>query len=370
VLVLLDGLQAGNRSGTGRYTTELARRLPHVAGDLDLRILWPDTQPCPDIGPASEGVFMRCAAGTPARRLYTEHIGIRALQRELRADLVHFPASVAGLLAARGSIVTVHDVSFLRHAEWFRPGRAAYYRLAVRRSVGLASRVIADSEATARDLMELAGVSRDRIDVVPLGVDAAYRPADLAECDRVRARYALPARFFLYVGTIEPRKNLARLVDAWSRIAESCDADLVLAGREGWRMAALREAMARSPRRNRIHLPGFVRHEDLPGMLGAAQIFVWPSLYEGFGLPPLEAMACGVPVITSNTSSLPEVVADAAITVDPYDVEALAQAMAQLAQDRAMRDTLRQRGLQRAALFSWCRTAELTVDAYRKACPV
>lgn len=362
--VLIDGLQAGNRSGTGVYTERLVEWLPRVAADIRLAVLWPQGLPLPPFPDRAPEVISRPGG---LKRLYADQWGVRAERRRLNAGLVHYPASVGNVLGLDGMVVTVHDLAVLVRPEWFKAGRAAYYRLAISRSARLAKRVIADSEATARDLRERLRVPAERIDVVPLGVDESLAPAPGPEQARVRAQYALPERYFLYLGTLEPRKNVARLVRAWSRVAEECDADLVLAGRYGWKVEPILREVLASPQTARIRLPGFIARDDMDAVMSGAQAFLWPSLYEGFGLPPLEAMACGVPVLTSNTSSLPEAVGDAAITVDPEDEDAIADAVRRLAQDDALRARLREAGLQRAAQFTWRRTAELTAESYRRA---
>jgi len=362
--ILLNGLQAGNRSGTGRYVTELARRLPGLSAETDVTVLWPRHVPPP------AGIEAACVLAdgrATFRRLWHDQLGLRRLRRRLGAAVVHFPANIGPLLAMDGAVLTIHDLSFLRERSWYRSNRAAYYAHAVRRSARLAARVIADSHATASDVADLLGVPQDRIDVIPLGVGEAFHPAAAEQQAGVRERYGLPERFFLFVGTLEPRKNLVRLIDAYSRAAPSCGEDLVIAGRDGWKVAPIRAAAAASAHAQRIHFPGFVADEDLPALLSAARAFVWPSLYEGFGLPPLEAMACGTPVVTSNTSSLPEVVGDAALQVDPDDVDTLADALLTAATDAAPRDDLIEKGRRRAAQFTWERTAQLTLDTYRAA---
>ena len=362
--VLLNGLQAGNRSGTGRYVGELARRLPGLADDVDVAVLWPRHVP-PPLG--AEEACVLVESRSPFRRLWQDQFGVRALRKRIGADVVHFPANVGPLLATDGAVLTVHDLSFLHGPQWYRRNRSAYYRYAVGRSASLAARVIVDSQATAADVTEVLGVPEDRIDVVLLGVGDELRPASEVQQAGVRERYGLPERFMLFVGTLEPRKNLVRVVDAFTRIAGECEYDLVLAGRDGWKVAPIRVAAAASPHARRIHFPGYVADDDLPAVLSAAHAVVWPSLYEGFGLPPLEAMACGTPVVTSNTSSLPEVVGDAALQVDPQDVDALADAMRALVTDAALRNDLVEKGGHRAAQFTWDRTAQLTLDTYRVA---
>jgi glycosyltransferase involved in cell wall biosynthesis len=367
MLVLLNGLQAGNLSGTGRYTAELSSRLPGLASDVQCTVLWPRHVPEPHLVSGGHDALRQVNARRFWKRIAYDQCGIRFERRRLNADVVHFPANIGPLTPMRGVVLTIHDLSFVRNPAWFRSGRAAYYRWFVGRSAHIAARVITDSHATAADLHELLRVPPQHVDVIPLGVGEDFRPLPNEQRATVRAWYKLPETFFLYVGTIEPRKNLVSLIEAWNRIAAKCPQDLVIAGRDGWKVRPVRTAAALSPYAKRIHFPGFVAHEDLAALLSSADVFVWPSLCEGFGLPPLEAMACGTPVVTSNVSSLPEVVGDAALQVSPSDVDALADAMLRAATDAALRATLSARGTARAATFTWERTARLTLDSYRAA---
>lgn len=361
--VLLNALQAGNRSGTGRYAAHLSQWLPQVSGDIQVVTLWPRGVPRPGGG---AGDVILCDVGGAFSRVWYDQVSIHRLRRRLGAELIHYPANVGALLPSHSSVVTVHDLSFFRAPEWYRFNRAQYYRAAVRRSVATARHIIADSQATADDLRRFLHVPPHRITVVPLGVEEHFRAADDDAMAAARARYALPERYILYVGTLEPRKNLARLVEAFDRVAEGCGCDLVLAGREGWKTEAVHAAIKASLFADRIHLPGFIEQEHLVPVLTAAHAFAWPSLYEGFGLPPLEAMACGTPVLTSDVSSLPEVVGDAALLVNPYDTASIALGLETIATDGPVRAGLKARGRIQAQRFSWRRTAELTADVYRR----
>lgn len=361
--VLLNALQAGNRSGTGRYAAHLSQWLPQVSGGVQVVTLWPRGVPRPGGG---AGDVVLCDVHGGFSRVWYDQVSIHRLRRRLGAALIHYPANVGALLPSHGSVVTVHDLSFFRAPEWYRFNRAQYYRAAVRRSVSTARHVIADSQATADDLGRFLRVEARRITVAPLGVEEHFRPAPAEAIDGARAKYALPERFILYVGTLEPRKNLVRLVEAYSRVAGRCDCDLVLAGREGWKTEAVHTAIKASPFAGRIHLPGFIEQDHLAAVVSAAHAFAWPSLYEGFGLPPLEAMACGTPVLTSDVSSLPEVVGDAALLVNPYDTEAIAHGLETIATDGALRAGLKARGRIQAQRFSWRRTAEIVAEVYRR----
>lgn len=358
--VLINGMQGGNQSGTGRYTEELIRHLAKLDAELALTVWWPSGVTPGDWADAVELILQ-------PRGIWARLKLERQIQRTLPAfDVVHYPASIGPLDGGPNVVVTVHDCIFMRHPDWFRWERAEYYRWAGSRSARRAARVIADSQATAYDLRELIGVPDSRIDVIPLGVDGQFRPAPAEAIGAMRARYKLPESYFLYVGTLEPRKNLAAVVRAWDRVAGEIGDDLVIAGRTGWKTEEMMAAIRQAKHRDRIHLPGFIEQADLAPAIGAARVFVWPSLFEGFGLPVLEAMACGTPVLTSSTSSLPEVAGDAALLVDPESEDAIAEGMKRLSQDDLLRARLSAAGLQRAAEFTWARTAERTLEVYER----
>jgi glycosyltransferase involved in cell wall biosynthesis len=264
-------------------------------------------------------------------------------------------------------ITTIHDVAFRRFPALFPLKHRLLLNLLIPSSARNAAAVITCSESTRRDLMELYDLPSERIVVTPYAADPIYRPMDADEARQaVRARFRIRSPYLLSVGVLQPRKNLARLVRAYNRIAGDLPHRLVLVGKEGWAGEELRRAIGESPPGKAPVFTGYVPDADLPALYAGADIFVYPSLYEGFGLPPLEAMACGAPVITSNTSSLPEVVGDAGVTVDPLDTEALARAILDLLQDEARRSSLREAGLRRAAGFSWDRTARETLAVYRR----
>lgn len=362
--VILDALYVSNRSGTGRYAHELAVALAEQTEAGFLHVVWPEGHHVPDV--IHHAADLTFNGNTVAARLWFEQWGIRQLFGRVRADLVHYPTGAGMLWGKTPFVITIHDLSFLHHPEWFTPGRARFYRAAIARSARRALRVVADSRATADDLVRLLEIPARRIDVIPLGVHPRFRPAEPAQCAWVRDAYRLPESFFLFVGTLEPRKNLGRLIRAWARVADHVP-DLVVIGRQGWKMGAVRQLLQTVPCRERIHWTGHVADDDLPALYSAATAFVWPSLMEGFGLPPLEAMACGTPVLTSNTSSLPEVMGDAALLAPPEDEEALERAMLLLASDETLRVRLADAGRRRAAGFTWAHTARLTRESYLEA---
>lgn len=362
--VLFNALQAGNQSGTGVYSAQLARWLPQLDSGCEVNVLWPEDEPFPDVPETVRERYSRVSSGGVLSRIFKEHSGAA---REMHADLVHYPCNVIGLRERAAAVVTIHDLTFLEEPSWYRWERAAYNKWGVSHSVRRAKRIIAVSEATAKSLVERLSVDRDCIDVVYNGVDERFVPADDVTKAAVRKKYELPDAFFLFVGTLEPRKNLVRVIRAWGHIAEEVEQDLVLVGREGWKAEPIFQAAREANRNDRIRMVGFVDHGDLPGLMGTADALVYPSLAEGFGIPVAEAMACGTPVITSNVSSLPEVAGNAGLLVDPLDETAIADAMRFVAQDEVLRSTQSALGIERAKLFSWRRSAEQTMETYRKA---
>lgn len=283
--------------------------------------------------------------------------------------LLHSMAFVQPVVTRVSSVVTVYDLTFLLFPYLFRPLNRLYLQWGTRFSLRRARQVIAISERTRQDLIRIYGLDPARVIVAPCGVDPAYcpSPADPAESEALKARYHLPERFILYLGTLEPRKNLPHLIRAYALARQSAALPkLVLAGGRGWYDEPIDRAIAESGVQEEIVVTGYFPGPDLPALYRAAEAFVYPSLYEGFGLPPLEAMACGTPVIVSNASSLPEVVGDAGIQIPPEDEQSLADALAEVAHNDSLREDLRHRGLAQAARFTWERTAQITAGVYRQ----
>lgn len=264
-------------------------------------------------------------------------------------------------------VTTIHDVAFRRFPGLFPLKHRVLLNALIPLAIRQAAAVLTGSEATRLDLIELFDVPPDKITVTPYAADPVYQPMDTCAAQRaVRERLGAPVPYLLSVGVLQPRKNLPRLVRAYNAIAARIPHRLVLVGREGWAPDELREAVAQAPAGKEVLFTGYVADADLPVLYAGADLFVYPSLYEGFGLPPLEAMACGTAVVTSNVSSLPEVVGDAAVMVDPRSESALAETMLELLTDKVGCADLAQRGLERARLFTWDRTARLTREVYER----
>jgi glycosyltransferase involved in cell wall biosynthesis len=303
----------------------------------------------------------------PRVRIPWEQFLAPLILRQQRADLFHGTLNVVPLACPVPSVVTIHDLAFIRFPYTFRSYNRTYLDLATRVSVRRATRILAVSEHTRREVVGLLGVPAERVVVTPNAARVHFHPPAAEALAAFRTRHSLPEQFVLYVGTLEPRKNLTTLLDAYAQIARQSAVPLLVGGGKGWMYDAVFARLEALGLRDRVHFVGYLDEEELPLWYAAARLFVFPSLYEGFGMPPLEAMACGTPVVTSNSSSLPEVVGDAGLMVAPMDVDALADAIMRLLSDEALHADLRERGLRRAQQFAWHTTAERTRDAYGQA---
>lgn len=268
-------------------------------------------------------------------------------------------------------VVSVHDLSFEHLPHTFNRRSRTQLRLTVRHSVRRAARILTLSEHTKQDIVQTYGVDTSRVDAIPLAAAPHFSPVtDTKELQRVRHTYGIESNYILYVGSIQPRKNLARLVNAYALLRKKYQADelpkLVLAGKCAWLYDETLRALHETGLNDSVILTGYVPETDLPALYSGALCFVYPSYFEGFGLPPLEAMQCGAPVIIGNKTSLPEVVGDAGLLVDPFDVAALAAAIEDLINNSVLRSELRVKGLARARMFDWKETARRTLEVYQR----
>jgi len=280
-------------------------------------------------------------------------------------DLYHALAFVAPLILTRPSVVTIYDLSFIHYPERLPAARRLYLRLLTDLTCRRARRVIAISHSTARDLTATLGVPPEKIDVAAPGCDPQiFKPLPETDIAAFRSAKNLPERFWLFVGTLEPRKNLPTLLEAYAALPERLP--LVIGGGKGWQYDDIFAAVERHSLKNDVHFAGFVPNEELAFWYNSAEAFVYPSLFEGFGLPALEAMACGTPVIVSDASSFPEVAGEAGLCVPPHDVPAWTAALNRAFHDAEWRQQARERGLQSAARFTWEATAKQTIRCYSR----
>lgn len=287
--------------------------------------------------------------------------------RQDRPNLLHVQYT-SPVFCATPIVVSVHDVSFLEHPDYFTPFRALQLRCTVYRTVKSAARVITPSEFSKRRILSAYHLDEEKVVVLPNGVSSEFRPISRETSQRwVESSFRLPTPFILTVGDLQPRKNHVGLIRAFEKLVRAHPQmrhHLVIVGKETWRASAVRAAAKRSSVSNRIHFTGFVSDEGLRRLYGACDLFVYPSLYEGFGLPILEAMACGRAVACSNTSAMPEVADSAALLFDPNSDDEMVLAMRDLLLNPELRQRMERLALQRAAMFSWESTAAKTLDLY------
>ncbi len=306
----------------------------------------------------------------PAPSMLRIPFGIPARTWRDRPDLLHV-TYVAPPLSTCRTVVTVHDISFEFFPQYFAPKVRWMLQALVPLSLRRATRAITVSEHARDEIAHRYGLPRERIAVTYLAADETYRPVtDVEQLEAMRTRYGLRKRYLLALGNLQPRKNLIRLGEAYVDLRQHgylADVQLVLAGQAQWRESEIYRFVRSHGLVEDVCFPGYVDNADLPALYSAALAFVYPSLYEGFGLPPLEAMACGTPVVCSNAASLPEVVGDAALMIDPRNTATLADALRRIASEPGLRAELIQRGQRRAASFSWQACAEKTAAVYQSA---
>lgn len=363
--LLMSGKAGVRRTGISRYETELAGALLRITAS-DQLFLYAQSA-LPELPAKGIWRIPPYPVSNPAARLAWEHTGMVAQAMRDRLDLLHGMAFVVPPAWRKPSVVSIHDLALLKIEGHAPKRRTAYLRAMIGQSVRRSGRVIAISGQTKADIIELFDIDPEKIVVTPLGVPLHLKPLDPGAREAFRAANKLTRPTLLYVGTLEPRKNIPNLLRAFDIVAASSDAELVLGGAEGWLTEELHQTLATMKARDRVRLTGFIPEADLASWLSAADVFVFPSRYEGFGLPPLEAMACGTPVVSSTSSSLPEVLGDDALLADPDDIQGIATAIERLLTDSSLAADLRARGIVRAATFTWEATARLTLEAYREA---
>jgi glycosyltransferase involved in cell wall biosynthesis len=347
--------------------TYIQHSLQHLPGvDPALRLTLFTAHPPAELPSSIEVQPPRWNVDRPALRILWEQLALPTAVRRVHADGLHATAFVAPIVRARPTVITIYDASFALFPQFFRGFNQTYLRVGTGWSARHAQRIIVISECARRDVHRLYGAPLDRIVVAYPGVDETLRRADPARVQEFRRAKNLPDKFLLYLGTLEPRKNLALLVRAFAQLKHECpDAALVLAGDVGWLADEVFAAMDECGVSDSVRLPGYVAAGEKALWYAAATAFAFPSLYEGFGMPPLEAMACGTPVVTSNVASLPEAVGDAGLMLAPDDVGSWAAALKRVWTDAAYRAELADRGVRQAQRFTWYATSRQIAQTYR-----
>ena len=361
-----------NTAGTGRYVRELSKALVDLGHGDQLSFFCVDPEGGAEAGtPGSvPRKTIRCS-----KRWWSAAAALSSILRIPMdrfvgdADVFHATWHLLPGLRTPASVMTLYDLSFALFPETHLRVLRWSSNALVPRFLRACDRIIAISESTKRDAVRLYGIPESKIVVTHLAAEDRFRPADPDRVAGVRLRFGLPPRFLLYVGTIEPRKNLGVLLGALVRLKEQGrEVPLVVAGRLGWLYDGFLAKIRSLGLERLVILPGFVPDDDLPALYTAAEGFVYPSIYEGFGIPVLEAMGCGTPVLCSDASSLPEVAGDGGILLPPGDPAAWAAAIARLTGEPSLRRELRERGFRQASRFRWEETARRTWEVYRATC--
>lgn len=351
------------RTGTENYAYQLLKALIQLDSGHQFTFYFRDAPPT-GLFPDSPHLHQRVI---PMRRAWT-HLRFAAALFQDRPAVTFVPAHTLPLIFPGQAVVTVHDLGYLYFPEAHPLRERLYLQLTTRYSAHRASLILADSEATRRDLMTHYRVKGDKIRVVYPGVEGVDR-ATSDQITQVRLHYGLPERYFLFLGTLQPRKNIKRIAEAFAQFGQSggdSEVAMVFGGNPGWLLDMARDVLPTLPPefQKRIITPGYIPDEDVAALYSGALALVFPSLYEGFGFPVIEAMHCGTPVICANTSSLPELAGEAAIQVNPLEVSEVAAAMTRLATDPALAQALSAKGKLQAARFTWANAARQTLSAF------
>jgi glycosyltransferase involved in cell wall biosynthesis len=352
--------------GIGTYIRNLLRQLARIDRDTEYVLLCREA----DMGIAAQlGPNFRSVREPSPNYSFREQIHVPWVLRRERPDVYHAPHYVLPAAVRCRSVVTIHDCIHLMFPQYL-PNRAAYAyaRASMWAAARRSSRILTVSEASKRDILDLFNVRPEKIVVVYNAIDEHFSAAPSDEhVARIRERFQLDHKFVLYVGNIKPHKNLVRLIEAFSQLRRTHDdLKLLIIGDEISKLPALRRAVHSHKLHKYVRFLGYLKDDTLAVLYRLASVFVFPSLYEGFGLPAVEAMASGTPVVTSNVSSLPEVTGDAAVLVDPYDVESIGNGIRRVLDDPQFAEELRLKGLKRAREFSWARSVEKTRRVYRE----
>lgn len=359
------------KTGVARYTKQLVKNLLEI--DKENRYtLYSFFGSRKNTLPFNKNNAIFKAYNYPPQSFKTFLLMLRLLNKSpdfltKEADIMHstdllFPAS-----SNKPSVLTVHDLIFLRFPRFYTQKNRSYMKSMAKFSIKNASHIICYSQATKKDIVNLLAVDENKISVIYLGVEKYFKRTNNRSISLAKQKYKLPRNYILTLSTIEPRKNLKRLIQAFNSIkSEIGDFKLVIVGQRGWKYRKFFQFLSQMDVEEDIVLTGYVNDKDLPAIYSGASVFAYPSLYEGFGLPVLEAMACGTPVVCANTSSLPEIVGEAAVTINPYSVKEIATGIKNVIVDKNLAKTLSNESIKQARKFSWENTAKQTLAIYKQ----
>jgi len=354
-------------TGGGQYTYHLINELARLDGNNEYFLCSPRDIALPHNADKAQNIEVRI--NRYPLGIMWQQIGLPAILRDLKIDLFHSPLGTLPIFSITPSVITILDLTTIlmpqTHSWKMRLSVNSLIRSAARK----ARRIIAISDHTKKDIVEHLNIREDKVTSIPLGVDPRFKPLEACDgrMDSIRQKYSRGEEYILYMGTLEPRKNLVFLLQVYEKLVnrEPCMPKLVLAGGKGWKYSPIfRLINSVDTLKKNVICPGYIPDGDLPYLYSAAELFVYPSLYEGFGLPTLEAMACGTPTITSNSSSLPEVVGEGGITLDPLDASAWDTAIQETLHNLNLRQELKLRGIRQAKKFTWETTARATLELY------
>jgi len=367
-------LAQGKHTGVEEYTVNLLNSLFGFDKDNEYRLFYNSYKASPEIisGFLKYKNVKLCRFRYPNKVLnsYFRFLKYPKIDKMIGDVDVFFSPNIIFSSLSRNCrrIVTFHDLSFERYPEFFSRKRRLWHKTVTpSRLAKKADEIIAVSDSTKQDLVQLYNIDPKKIKVIYSGIEERFSPVEnKEELRRVRKKYNLPEKFILFLGTLEPRKNIEGLILAFDKLKQSKNLNLVIAGSKGWLYENIYKTAQKVNSSDNIKFIGYIDPEGKPALYSLAKLFVYPSFWEGFGFPPLEAMACGTPVITSNVSSLPEVIGEAGLLVDPYNINEIAEAMNQVLQGESLRTNLQKKGIERAREFSWGKTAKETLKVFRE----
>lgn len=360
----------GKEAGLQRYAQQLVKGLAEFDKKNDYILLL--NEKAYDFFYVKQSNFKNIKVKTPPKiHFFWEQVYLPLHTLFKNFDILHFPVSAPPYFqfSSLKTIVTMHDLTFIIYPETMTKISRLYWTFFMKRGVKTAKKIIADSKSTKDDLIKHYNIPEEKVKVIHAALTRNFSTSlEASNFQSVKDEYGLPEKYLLYVGTLEPRKNVRRLVQAFhkAKSKKRFIHKLVITGKKGWLFSEIFETVEKLRLGSEVIFTGFVPDEDLPGIYSGAEIFVFPSLYEGFGLPPLEAMSYGVPVLVSNSSSLPEVVGDAGILVNPEDIDDIANGILRLVEDQNLRNQLKEKGLQQAQKFSLERMAKETLEVYEE----